>query len=91
MMDPALAKEVADALATWEADFARLNPSQEAADEVRMIASTVERFMAALQRADRQALLLEEGSFSRQITDSYLSQPGSFKALSRALHRAVNR
>ena len=80
MIKQTLADEITLALDAYRQAAARANDAQSKEDYLRLVSIT-ERVIAAMQANDMAEVKLGVLGFSRQVSDSFATQPLEFKAL----------
>jgi len=80
MIDQTLVNEITHALDAYRQSIARASDAQSKEDYSRLVAIT-ERVITSIQVNDMADIKLGVLSFSRQVSDSFSTQPPEFKAL----------
>lgn len=82
IVEQSLMNEIADALRAYQQATANAASDQGREDYLRLVAIT-EKLMVAIEAGDVAGAKLSLLGFSRQVSDSFATQPVEFKALAR--------
>ena len=84
MIEPMLINEISNALNAYKQAITRTSDMQEK-DDYSRLASITEKVITAMESGDVEQIKLGVLGFSRQVSDSFSTQPPEFKALAQRI------
>ncbi len=84
MIEPILLNEIANALNTYQQAITNTSDSQAKEDYLRLC-SIAEKIIMAMQTDGVDQVKLSALAFSRQVSDSFATQPPEFKELAQKI------
>lgn len=84
IVELSLMNEIADALHAYQQAIAKIASDEGGEDYMRLVAIT-EKLMMAIRADDVAGAKLGVLGFSRQVSDSFATQPAEFKTLARKI------